>query len=288
MREYGGCRICGGEGVDGLTLLGEGREAEVYALPDGAVLKLLRQPSQSAEREIAALTAVAGHDVPAPRVRGRTTIDGRPGILLDRVSGPDLLSLLETRPWLTRRAGLVLASVHARMHATVAPPTLPDLRTELGHRIRSAPALPDGLRSWTLSILDGLPDGDRLCHGDMHLGNILGGFDAPMVIDWTDAARGDATADVANTWLLHRMGQPPPGTPLYARAVIPLARGVVVSAYLRAYRRTRPFDLGTFRRWQIVRVAARLSAGIEQEVDALTGWLRARAGVARWSFTLRG
>src|SRR5262245_31525388 len=32
--------------MDGMTLLGQGREAEVYALPDGSVLKLLRSRVQ--------------------------------------------------------------------------------------------------------------------------------------------------------------------------------------------------------------------------------------------------
>jgi Phosphotransferase enzyme family len=208
-------------------------------------------------------------------VLGQTTVGGRPGILLERVDGPDLLSLVGSRPWLLRRAGRVMAEVHARLHAVAGPPVLPNLRAELAHRIRSVPRLPADLASRALSILDGLPDGDRLCHGDFHLGNILGGLDHPVVIDWGEAARGDPVADVANTWLLHRMGQPPPGTPLHMRIAIPVARGVVVSRYLSSYRRVHPFDSDLYQRWQIVRVAARFFAGIDEEVETLTAWLRA-------------
>jgi aminoglycoside phosphotransferase (APT) family kinase protein len=262
--------------MDGLTLLGQGREAEVFALPDGTVLKLLRTADQSIDREIAALAAVAAHDGLVPGVLGRTTIGDRPGILLERVGGPDLLTLSESRPWLMRRAARVLADVQLRLHAVTAPPALPDLRSELAYRITSAANLPSDLASWALSTLDALPDGDRLCHGDLHLGNLLGGLDAPMVIDWGAAARGDPIADVANTWLLHRMGQPPPGTALLMRVAIPLARGVVVSGYLKGYRRQHRFDARHFHRWQIVRVAARFFAGIDEEIDSLTAWLRAR------------
>jgi hypothetical protein len=60
------------------------------------------------------------------------------------------------------------------------------------------------------------------------------------------------------------------------RAVIPLARGVVVSRYLNSYRRQRHFDADLFRRWQIVQVAARFYAGINEEVNTLTSWLRSR------------
>jgi streptomycin 6-kinase len=191
--------------MDGMTLLGQGREAEVFARPDGSVLKLLRQAGQSADREIAALASVADGDALVPRVLGRMELDDRPGILLERVDGPDLLSLVGSRPWLLRRAGRVMAQVHARLHAVPGPTGLPDLRTELANRIRSVTRLPADLASWVLSILDKLPDGDRLCHGDFHLGNILGGLDHPVVIDGGEAARSDPVADVANTWLVHRM-----------------------------------------------------------------------------------
>jgi aminoglycoside phosphotransferase (APT) family kinase protein len=262
--------------MDGMRLLGQGREAEVFALPDGSVLKLLRSAGQSADREIAALAAVADGDALVPRVLGRTTIGGRPGILLERVDGPDLLSRVGSRPWSLPRAGIVMARVHARLHAVAGPPVLPDLRAELAHRIRSVTSLPADLASWALSILDSLPGGDRLCHGDFHLGNILGGLEHPVVIDWGEATRGAAIADVANTWLLHRMGQPPPGTPLHMRVAIPLARGLVVSRYLNSYRHLHPFDRDLYRRWQIVRVAARFYAGIDEEVETLTAWLRVR------------
>jgi aminoglycoside phosphotransferase (APT) family kinase protein len=260
-----------------MTLLGQGREAEVFALPDGTVLKLLRTPAQSTDREIAALAAVAADDGLVPKVLGQTTVDGRAGILLERVGGPDLLALLASRPWLMRRAARVLADVQLRLHAVTAPPVLPDLRSELEHRIRVAANLPPDLARWALSHLDGLPAGDRLCHGDLHLGNILRGLDDPVVIDWGAATRGDPIADVANTWLLHQMGQPPPGAPLYLRAAIPLARGLVVSGYLHSYRRHHRFDLHHFQRWQIVQVAARFAVGVDEEVDRLTAWLRAHS-----------
>jgi aminoglycoside phosphotransferase (APT) family kinase protein len=266
-----------GPDVQPRTLLGQGREAEVFGLADGSVLKLMRDPDrrEAMEREIAALAAVAGVGL-VPRVRGCVDVDGRPGILLDRVDGPDLLTYVGSRPWLLHRAGQVLASVHTRLHDQAAPEGLPDLHSELRNRIQTAPALAPELASWALTVLDGLPTGDRICHGDFHLANILGGLSRPVVIDWGSAARGDPVADVANTWMVHKMGLPPPGTPLYVRMVIPSARGIVVSTYMRGYRRRHPVDRDRFRRWQIVRVAARFGSRIAEEVDMLTAWLRAR------------
>jgi aminoglycoside phosphotransferase (APT) family kinase protein len=264
--------------MDGLILLGQGREAEVFALPDGTVLKLMRDPGQlpAMDREADALATVTAKDGLVPALHRRVTIGDRPGIVLDRVRGPDLLSLIGSRPWLVPRAAHVLAAVHTRIHARIAPPGLPDLHAELERRIRTVPNLPAELASWTLSVLDRLPRGGRLCHGDLHLGNILGGLDSPVVIDWGEAARGDPLADVAHTWLLHRMGIPPPGTPRHVRAAAPLVGGVLARRYLAGYGRHRPFDDDLFRRWQIVRAAARLHAGINEEAGTLVRWLHHR------------
>lgn len=113
--------------MDGLTLLGQGREAEVFGLPDGSVLKLMRDAAQQSalDREAAALASLAAGDDLAPKVRGRVSVTGRPGLVLDRVNGPDLLSLVGSRPWLVRRADSNLfrrwqiVRVAARVHAGI-------------------------------------------------------------------------------------------------------------------------------------------------------------------------
>jgi aminoglycoside phosphotransferase (APT) family kinase protein len=73
--------------------LGEGREAETLAWGEGRVLRLLKDPSRTdrLERELAALTAARRGGAPVPAVYGRETVNGRPGLVIERVEGPDLL-----------------------------------------------------------------------------------------------------------------------------------------------------------------------------------------------------
>src|SRR5262249_59440484 len=99
-----------------------------------------------------------------------------------------------------------------------------------------------GRRDAALALPDTLPAGDRLCHGDFHLGNMIGTWAHAEVIDWGDATRGDPLADVARTDLLHRVGEPGPGTPALLRVVAPLGRGLLTDRYLAAYRRRPPLD----------------------------------------------
>lgn len=260
------------------VLLAEGREAEVYLRPEGTVLKLWREPGASdrAEREAAVCRLLAGAGRLAPAVHQLTTVDGRPGLVLERIDAPDLLTELQRRPYRLLAAGRILGETHARMHGTSAPPELPDLHDELARRIRGAP-LPAALADRALEVLSGLPRGDRLCHGDFHLGNVLGPWRRPVVIDWGSASRGDPVADVARTDLLHRIGALPADAPAWVRALSRVARRVIADRYLVVYRRRRPVD-GAFERWRVVNAAARLHEQIPEERASLLGLLEGYPG----------
>jgi len=248
-------------------LLAQGREAEVYLQPDGSVLKLWRDPDDGhrAEHESAALAALQDSALRVPAPRGIVTVDGRPGLLLERVEGPDLLTVLGRRPLSVLTAGRALARAHLAMHEAEAPAELPELHELLRRRIGGAGPLPDDLRVRALALLDELPRGDRICHGDLHPANMLGTWDDPVVIDWGDASRGDGTADVARTELLVRIGEPPPDAPPTIRRLARLGRRALVDRYLAGYRRGRRLDQGLLDRWRTVRAAARLGEDIPEE-----------------------
>ena len=263
------------------VLLAEGREAEVYLQADGTVLKLMRGVDDMArvQREADVCRLLAEHAQPAPTARSIVTVDGRPGLVMDRIEGTSLLDELQRRPLKVLAAARVLAEVHAGLHGCTAPSQLPDLKDELGERIDAAEPLPGDLRDRAQRVLDGLPRGDQLCHGDFHLGNILGSWTAPVVIDWAYASRGAPMADVARTELLHRIGELPPGTPPVFRAIARVGRRLLTDRYLSVYRRHRPLD-ESLERWRFVHAAARLGEPIPEEHPTLLALLR-RAAPAR-------
>ena len=263
------------EGAAERVLLAQGREAEIFLQGDGTVLKLLRKPewAHRVGREAAALRVLRANGMAAPEVFAEVTVDGRPGLVIERIAGVDMLTTLGRRPLSFARAARVMADLHARLHDCVAPASLPDLHDELRQRITMAPALPEGSKASSLAVLDELPRGDRLCHGDMHPGNILGPWDDPAVIDWGDASRGDPVADVARTHLLVAIGQPPPGTALVLRVVAVVGGRLLAARYLAAYRRRRPIDADVLARWEVVRAAARFAEQIEPEYPALRRFL---------------
>ena len=159
----------------GHARVGEGREAEVFAWDEGTVLRLLRRSSdpKRVEREAAAMLAAADGGVDVPKVYGTTLVEGRAGLVMERVDGPDLIALMGKRPWAVPRVARIVGRAQARMHDVVAPDDLPSLRELVRTKIEAAAELPVELADFALEKLDGLPDGDRLCHGDLHPGNLL-------------------------------------------------------------------------------------------------------------------
>ncbi len=252
--------------IAGLTRIAEGRDAEVFAWEPGVVLKLYRAGHEgSLGSESASMAAAKAAGAPVPAMLGMAEVDGRRGLLMERVDGADMLTVLGSKPWKLLRLGGTMGRAHAALHDAIAPPELPDLKQRLRAHMERSPLVPDVLRSRALAALASLPDGDRIVHGDFHPGNVIVTERGPIVIDWTNAVRGDAAADVARTLLTLRMGALPPGTPRLLGLLQNGGRSVLTWRYRAAYQALRPDDMRRASRWMLPVAIHRLTENIVEE-----------------------
>jgi Ser/Thr protein kinase RdoA (MazF antagonist) len=276
--------------------LASGRTAEIYPWDDGRILKLHRAGSARSEalRELVVNRRVTDVGIPAPRVFEGDAADGlvevgdRVGILFERVDGPSMLADLATHPWRLTHHARTLAELHARMHDhEVTGAQLDDQKARLAKAISaSARMTPEIDAASVVRILDKLPGGNRVCHGDVHPDNLVlvgGGSGAKAVaLDWENATQGDPAADVARTVLILMLASGTPESSLWERVLARVFGRCFLRVYLSAYlRRSRCGVTRTaIDAWLPVQAAARLAEQIPGERTSLLKLIADRDHIA--------
>jgi uncharacterized protein (TIGR02172 family) len=249
-----------------------GNTAELYDWQPGWVLKLFKErfTRGAVDYEWRIHQAVQQAGILVPQV-GEQVIEmaGRFGLLYEKVEGQPMARILEKHPWRLFAYARKLAALHAQMHgAPMRSDGIPDLKERTAWKINHASGLTEEVRQAALQALEQMPGGDRLCHGDFHVENVLVDGDDFFIIDWVDAAIGSPLADVARTTIIL----------LGAAAGLPMVLGVLLRLihriYLRRYARLSPFNLAEYQRWLPIVAAGRMSEGI----DGSQAWLAAQAG----------
>ncbi|WP_082725837.1 phosphotransferase family protein [Limnochorda pilosa] len=184
--------------------IASGRTADVHPWGEGRVLKLYRPGTsprtvESEQRKTSAAHAIG---LPVPAVGSRIELDGRLGLVLERVDGLSMMETVLRDPDTIEPMALRLAEVHLDLHAHEGSPGLHDQRTLLREKIARCAPLSQAEREAVLGAMARLPGGDRLCHGDFHPANVILTDRDPVIIDWIDASRGNPLADVARTALI--------------------------------------------------------------------------------------
>lgn len=190
------------------TLLGSGALADVHRFGAHA-LKLYHPGSGKAEvfAEAGILALLESHDLPVPRVHEAGIYDGRWGLVMDRIEGDTLGRQALADSGVASAVLAELVHLQVRLHGIVET-RLRSLKLRLRSNIERAPGLPADLRSSLQERLAILPDGNRLCHGDLHPHNVIGVPGQTTVIDWLDAAAGAPAADAARSYLLLLLAAP--------------------------------------------------------------------------------
>ena len=249
-----------------------GGTAEIYDWEPGWVLKLYFDRFQPwmADYERGKAAAIYATGLPVPAVGEVVNVDGRKGLLYEKCAGEQMGKDLIKYPWRIVSYALILAELHARMHDKPMQAEAPPLRKRLESRIRNAKLLPENVRVAALKELSNMPDGDRLCHGDFHLGNVMLGRAEPVIIDWVDASIGSPLADVARTSILAQgMVEAEPQFSQFQRFGLRLMHTI----YLRRYFQLCPGGQDEYRRWLPIVAAARL----DENVPGWDGFLLAQA-----------
>ncbi len=250
-------------------MVGRGARAEVYALGNDRVLKLFGPGVDKAwpEREAQLTRRVNEAGVPSPRVFEVVLVDGRVGIVYERLEGPTLEDLMRTDPAKIQDHARLYAELHAEIHSHVIQ-DLPSQRVGQRRAIERGALLSGDMKRVALNALETLPDGNTLCHGDLNVQNVIFSSKGPVVIDWDNACRGNPLADVARVMLMMSMGKYHSRS-LAERAMVERLTDELQAAYAERYLELRPGTMEEIQEWRLPLAAARVSEDISEEQEVL-------------------
>ena len=143
--------------------------------------------------------AEAGINV--PRIHGVIEVDDRLAILSDYIEGDTVAELMEEFPAKKDKYLSLLADTQLDLLSRTAQ-DVRKLSCSLEQNIKALTQLDEVKRYELETLLASMPDHDKLCHGNFGPENvIIDGMDKVFILDWDAAAKGNAGADMAKTYL---------------------------------------------------------------------------------------
>ena len=136
-----------------------------------------------------------------PKVLEVMKIDGKWAIRTEYIEGKSLQQLMDENPEKEDEYLNLFVDLQMQVHSKEAP-LLNKLKDKMNRKI-SMSELDATTRYDLHTRLEGMPKHKKVCHGDFNPTNIIVRPDGtPFILDWSHATQGNASADVARTYLL--------------------------------------------------------------------------------------
>ena len=136
-----------------------------------------------------------------PKVIEVKTIDGKWAIVSEFIAGKTLAQLMQENPKKKDEYLEMFVDLQMQVHNAKCP-LLNKLKDKMNRKISEADL--DATTRYELHTrLESMPKHNKVCHGDFNPSNIIiTGDGTPYILDWSHATQGNASADVARTYLL--------------------------------------------------------------------------------------
>ena len=149
-----------------------------------------------------------------PKIIEVTMIDGKWAIVSEYIKGKTLAQVIAEDYENKAKYIELLVDLQMSVHAKTCP-TLNKLKDKMSRKIQDTDL--DATTRYDLHTrLEGMPKHNKVCHGDFNPSNIIIAEDGtPYILDWSHATQGNASADVARTYLLFWLNGDIEGAELY-------------------------------------------------------------------------
>lgn len=136
-----------------------------------------------------------------PKVVEVKTVDGKWAIVSEFIEGKTLAQLMKENPEKKEHFLEMFVDLQMQVH-NASCPLLNKLKDKMNRKIHEAD-IDSSTRYELHTRLESMPKHNKVCHGDFNPSNIIVKDDGtPYILDWSHATQGNASADVARSYLL--------------------------------------------------------------------------------------
>lgn len=195
-------------------------------------------------------------DLNIPKIKAIEVVDGKWSIIMDYVEGKTLADLMSEHPEKIDEYLELFVNLQ-RTVLSKKVPMLNRLKEKMQARISLA-SLDATTRYDLHTRLDSLPKHYNLCHGDFQPSNIIITKDGtPYIVDWAHATQGNASADVARTYLTFYLS----------------GQEELAEKYLKLYCIKSDTAIQYVQKWIPIVAASRLTKAKAEEDEFLRKWI---------------
>ena len=191
-----------------------------------------------------------------PKIIEITMIDGKWAIVYDYIKGKTLAQLIAEDEEKKNEYIELLVDLQMQVHGQKCP-LLNKLKDKMNRKIADSDF--DATTRYDLHTrLESMPKHTKVCHGDFNPSNIIVAEDGtPYILDWSHATQGNASADVARTYLLFWL------------------EGDIEGAkyYLDTFCKKSGTDIRYVQKWMPIVAASQSVKGNEKEREFLSTWV---------------
>lgn len=182
--------------------------ATVYQL-DGHTVKTFNEdfPKYLVLGEAFTHSIVEETGLPVPKILEVSKTDGKWSITRELIEGKTLRQMMDENPDKMDEYLEVLVDIQMEIHKKRSP-FLQKLKDKHINTIKEMDGIDETTRYELLTRLDSVPKHTKLCHGDFRPSNVIFKGDQYYIVGWMEASQGNASADVARTYLLLSLEYP--------------------------------------------------------------------------------
>lgn len=191
-----------------------------------------------------------------PKVLEITEIEGKWAVVSEFIEGKTLERLLEENEKEKEEYLKLFVEIQLKIHRQKCP-LLNKLKDKLKTKI-DASVLDEAVRYELKTRIEGMPEHEKVCHGDFNPSNIIikkGG--EPYILDWSHAASGNASADAARSYLLFKLS----------------GRENFAENYLNLFCKMSNISMQYVQKWLPIIAASYIGVSNEREREMLLEWI---------------